>query len=277
VSYDSATGQFTLPDEHAAVLADDLSPLFLGGAFQLAFGYAHSARHVEDAFRSGAGLTYDHQDPDVFAGIERFYLPAYTANLTTTWIPALTGMPDKLRAGARIADVGCGHGVSTLLLAQTYPNCEVFGFDYHAGSITRAQERARESGLGDKVRFEVAGASEFPGRYDLILLLDCLHDMGDPETACRHILGALEPDGILLLVEPLAGDNLVDNLTPLGRAYYAASTLNCVPTSLSQPHGLALGAQAGESRLRDIVTRAGFTRFRRAIEAPFNLVIEARP
>lgn len=277
VSYDSGTGCFTLPDEHAAVLADELSPLFLAGAFQLAFGYAHSARHVEGAFRSGEGMAYDHQDPDVFTGVARFYLPAYTANLTTTWIPALTGMPDKLQAGARIADVGCGHGVSTLLLAQTYPACTVVGFDYHAGSITRAQERARTAGLADTVRFEVAGASEFPGRYDLILLLDCLHDMGDPEAACRHIRTALEPDGTLLLVEPLAGDRLADNLTPLGRAYYAASTLNCVPTSLSQPRGLALGAQAGEARLRDIVTRAGFSRFRRAIEAPFNLVIEARP
>lgn len=175
----------------------------------------------------------------------RFYLPAYTANLTTTWIPALTGMPDKLQAGARIADVGCGHGISTLLLAQTYPACTVVGFDYHAGSITRAQERAHTAGLADTVRFEVAGASEFPGRYDLILLLDCLHDMGDPEAACRHIRTALKPDGTLLLVEPLAGDRLADNLTPLGRAYYAASTLNCVPTSLSQPRGLALGAQAG--------------------------------
>jgi SAM-dependent methyltransferase len=277
VTYDSATGRFALPDEHAAVLADELSPLFLAGAFQLALGYAHSARHVMDAFRAGEGMAYDHQDPDVFTGVERFYLPAYTANLTSTWLPALADVPEKLQAGARIADVGCGHGVSTLLLAHTYPACEVVGFDYHAGSITRAQERARAAGVADTVRFEVAGASEFSGRYDLILLLDCLHDMGDPEAACRHIRAALEPDGTLLLVEPLAGDRLADNLTPLGRAYYAASTLNCVPTSLSQPRGLALGAQAGEARLRDIVTRAGFSRFRRAIEAPFNLVIEARP
>jgi SAM-dependent methyltransferase len=277
VLYDSATNRFTLPDEHAAVLADESSPVFLAGAFQLAFGYAHSARHVMRAFQTGEGLTYDRQDPDVFTGVARFYLPAYTANLTSTWIPALTGVPEKLQAGARIADVGCGHGVSTLLLAQTYPACEVVGFDYHTGSITRAQERARAAGMADTVRFEVAGASEFSGRYDLILLLDCLHDMGDPEAACRHIRAALEPDGTLLLVEPLAGDRLADNLTPLGRAYYAASTLNCVPTSLSQPRGLALGAQAGEARLRDIATRAGFSRFRRAIEAPFNLVIEARP
>ena len=174
--------------------------------------------------------------------------------------------------------MGCGHGVSTLLLAQAYPACEVVGFDYHAGSIERARERARAAGLGDdRVRFEVASATTFPGRYDLVLLLDCLHDMGDPEAACRHIRAALEPDGTLLIVDPLAGDRLEDNLTPLGRAYYAASTLNCVPTSLSQPGGLALGAQAGEARLRDVVTRAGLSRFRRAVEAPFNLVIEARP
>ena len=277
VTYDSATGRFALPDKHAAVLADEMSTMFLGGAFQLAFGYAHSARHVQQAFRTGKGVAYDHQDQDVFAGVERFYLPAYTANLTTAWIPALPGVPEKLLAGARIADVGCGHGVSTLLLAQTYPACEVVGFDYHAGSIKRAQERALAAGLTDRARFEVASATEFPGCYDLVLLLDCLHDMGDPTAACRHIRTALDPDGTLLVVDPLAGDRLEDNLTPLGRAYYAASTLNCVPTALSQPGGLALGAQAGEARLREVVTRAGFSRFRRAVEAPFNLVIEAKP
>jgi SAM-dependent methyltransferase len=277
VAYDEATGRFSLPEEHAAVLADETSPTFMGGAFQLAQGYAHTARHVQEAFRTGDGLPYDHQHPDVYMGVERFYLPAYTANLTTSWIPALAGMKEKLAAGARIADVGCGHGVSTLLLARAYPRCEVAGFDYHAGSISRARVRARDAGLAEQVRFEVASATEFPGRYDLILLLDCLHDMGDPEAACRHIRAALAPEGALLLVEPLAGDRLADNLTPLGRAYYAASTLNCVPTSLSQPKGLALGAQAGEARLREVVTRAGFSRFRRALEAPFNLVIEARP
>jgi SAM-dependent methyltransferase len=269
--------RFALPDEHAAVLADELSPMCLAGAFQLAFGYTHSARHVLDAFRTGGGVAYDHQDQDVFTGVERFYLPAYTANLTSTWIPALSGVPEKLQAGARVADVGCGHGVSTLLLAQTYPASEIVGFDYHSGSIKRAQERARAAGLADVVRFEVASATEFAGRYDLILLLDCLHDMGDPEAACRHIHAALEPNGTLLIVDPLAGDRLEENLTPLGRAYYAASTLNCVPTSLSQPGGLALGAQAGEARMREIVARAGFRKFRRAVEAPFNLVIEAKP
>jgi SAM-dependent methyltransferase len=277
VSYDDASGRFWLPDEHAAVLADELDPGFMAGAFQLAFGYAHTARHIEHAFRSGEGLAYDHQDPDVYTGVERFYLPAYTANLTTTWIPALAGVANKLEAGARIADVGCGHGVSTLLLAKAYPRCEVAGFDYHPGSIARARERARSAGMDGRVRFDVASAAQFPGRYDLVLLLDCLHDMGDPGAACRRIYEALEPEGTLLLVEPLAGDRLADNLTPLGRAYYAASTLNCVPTSLSQPGALALGAQAGEARLRDVVTRAGFTRFRRAVDAPFNLVIEARP
>jgi SAM-dependent methyltransferase len=278
VRYDGRDGgRFALPDEHAAVLADETSPMFLGGAFQLAFGYAHSARHVQEAFRTGEGVAYDHQDPDVFSGVERFYLPAYTANLTTAWIPALAGVPEKLQAGARIADVGCGHGVSTLLLAQAYPACQVVGFDSHAGSIERARERANAAGIADRVRFEVASATEFPGRHDLVLLLDCLHDMGDPEAACRHIRAALDPDGTLLIVDPLAGDRLEDNLTPLGRAYYAASTLNCVPTSLSQPGGRALGAQAGEARLRDVVMHAGFSRFQRAVEAPFNLVIEAKP
>lgn len=277
VQYDRETGRFTLPDEHAEVLADEASPMFMGGAFQLAFGYTHSARHVLEVFRSGSGLPYEHQDMDVFAGVERFYLPAYTASLTTTWIPALAGVSERLAAGARIADVGCGHGVSTLLLARAYPACEVVGIDYHAGSIERAKERARAAGLADRVRFEVATACELSGRHDLILLLDCLHDMGDPEAACRHLRAALEPAGTLLVVEPFAGDTLEENLTPLGRAYYAASTLNCVPTSLSQPHGLALGAQAGEARLREIMTRAGFRRIRRAVDAPYNLVLEANP
>lgn len=254
-----------------------MSLMFLGGAFQLAFGYTHSARHVLDAFRTGDGMPYDHQDQDVFTGVERFYLPVYAASLTTAWIPALTGVPEKLQAGARIADVGCGRGVSTLLLAQTYPACEVVGFNYHAGSINRARERARAAGLSDRARFDIARATEFTGRYDLVLLLDCLHDMGDPEAACRHIRAALDPDGTLLIVDPLAGDRLEDDLTPLERAYYAASTLNCVPTSLSQPGELALGAQAGEARLREVVVRSGFSHFRRAVEAPFNLVIEARP
>jgi SAM-dependent methyltransferase len=214
----------------------------------------------------------------VFDGCERFFRPGYAANLVSSWIPALDGVEEKLKAGAVVADVGCGHGASTILMAQAYPKSRFVGFDYHADSIFQAHERAREAGLSDRVVFEVASASDFNGRYfDLVTTFDCLHDMGDPVGAARHVRETLESDGTWLIVEPFAGDRVEDNLNPVGRVYYAASTMLCTPASLSQEVGLALGAQAGEARLRDVVTSGGFSRFRRAAETPFNMVLEARP
>jgi SAM-dependent methyltransferase len=214
---------------------------------------------------------------DLFEGTERFFRTGYNAHLVAEWIPALDGVEDKLRAGIRVADVGCGLGASTILMAKAFPASQFVGFDYHEESIEAARQRAADAGMSDRVRFEVAPASGFTGTYDFVTMFDCLHDMGDPVGAARHALGALESDGTWLIVEPFAGDRVEDNLNPVGRVYYGASTLVCTPASLSQEVGLGLGAQAGEARLRDVVTAGGFTRFRRATETPFNIVLEARP
>jgi SAM-dependent methyltransferase len=278
VTYDPDGERYELPAEHAFVLADEDSPAFLPGAFELMTAAVRDEPHVTESFRHGAGLGWHEHSHGVFSGCERFFRPGYQANLVASWIPALDGVQDKLRAGARVADVGCGHGASTLILAEVFPTSELVGFDYHEGSIAQANERAREAGVADRVRFEVAPAGAYPGDgYDLVATFDCLHDMGDPVGAARHVHSTLAPDGTWLIVEPFAGDRVEDNLTPVGRIYYAASTLLCTPASLSQDVGLALGAQAGEARLRDVVTAGGFTRFRRAAETPFNLVLEARP
>jgi SAM-dependent methyltransferase len=278
VDYDPETNRYTLPDEHAFVLADEGSPFFLPGAFELLAAAVRDEPHVRDAFRHGGGLGWHEHSHGVFDGCERFFRPGYQHHLVQSWIPALDGVDAKLRAGARVADVGCGHGASTLILAQAYPESTFVGFDYHEGSIAAAAQRAREAGLQERVRFEVASSADYPGgHYDLVATFDCLHDMGDPVGAARHVLSTLAPDGTWLIVEPFANDRVEDNLNPVGRIYYAASTLLCTPASLSQDVGLALGAQAGEARLRDVVTAGGFTRFRRATETPFNLVLEARP
>jgi SAM-dependent methyltransferase len=277
VEYDAAAQRYTLPAEHAFVLADDTSPYFLPGAFELMAAGVRDEPKITEAFRSGSGVGWHEHSHGVFDGCERFFRPGYVANLVGAWLPALDGVHEKLQAGARVADVGCGHGASTLLMAEAYPSSRFTGFDYHAGSIERARERAADAGLAN-VGFEIAPAAGFAGSgYDLVTMFDCLHDMGDPVGAARHVRASLAPDGTWMIVEPFANDRVEDNLNPVGRIYYAASTLLCTPASLSQEVGLALGAQAGEARLSDVVTAAGFTQVRRAAETPFNIVLEARP
>ena len=288
VEYDPAEGRYTLPAEQAMALTDEDSPAYLPGFFQVAVGSVLDSPRITEAARSGAGVGWHEHSHDVFDGCERFFRPGYNANLVPSWLPALEGVLEKLEGGARVADVGCGHGASTILMATTFPRSTFAGFDYHAGSIETARERAKEAGLAERIgkypltvqhiRFETASASAFPGAgYDLVTMFDCLHDMGDPVGAARHVRSSLAPDGTWMIVEPAAGDRVEDNLNPVGRAYYAFSTLLCTPSSLAQEVGLALGAQAGEARIRDVVTAGGFTRFRRAAETPFNIVYEARP
>jgi SAM-dependent methyltransferase len=277
VTYDPDGGRYHLDDEQAFALADEQSPAFVPGAFQLACASVRDEPAITEAFRSGAGVGWHEHNPDVFDGCERFFRPGYAANLVSAWIPALDGVEAKLAAGARVADVGCGHGSSTVLMAQAWPASTFIGFDYHPGSIEQARKRAADAGVADRCRFEVASAKDFPGAgYDLVCTFDSLHDMGDPVGGAGHVLGSLAADGTWLIVEPAAGDRVEDNLNPVGRAYYGFSTLLCVPNSLSQEVGTALGAQAGEARLRHVVTSAGYSRFRRAAETPFNHVYEAR-
>jgi SAM-dependent methyltransferase len=278
VEYDADTALFHLTPEQSACLADRESPTFLPGAFYIAASCVRDEPKITERFRTGEGLGWHEHDGDLFCGTELFFRPGYVANLVPSWLPALEGVEDKLRAGARVADIGCGHGASTLVMARHYPNSEFVGFDYHEASIEAARSAADRAGLGDRVRFEVASAKDFPGTgYDLVCVFDALHDMGDPVGASRHVLESLGEDGTWLIVEPMAGDRTEDNLNPVGRIFYSASTMICTPSSRAQEVGLALGAQAGEARLRAVVTEAGFTRFRRATETPFNLVLEARP
>jgi SAM-dependent methyltransferase len=278
VTYDPTSGRFWLSEEQEFALAHEDNPVYLPGAFQVMVAAVKDEPQVTDAFRSGTGVGWHEHDPELFAGTERFFRPGYAANLVSQWIPALDGVQAKLEAGATVADVGCGHGASTILMAQAWPKSTFVGFDYHQPSIERAREAAAKAGVAERCRFEVARADAYPGAgYDLVAVFDALHDMGDPVGAAAHIRQSLGSDGTFLLVEPYANDQLEDNLTPVGRAYYAASTLLCVPHSLSEPVGLALGAQAGEQRLHEVATAAGFTRFRRAAETPFNLIYEARP
>ena len=264
--------------EQAFVLANPDGVVFAPGAFELALGTLQAEPQIADAFVSGAGMGWHEHDEAVFSGCERFFRPGYIGNLVPSWIPSLEGVEAKLTAGARVADVGCGHGASTILLAITYPNSTFTGFDYHAGSIDKARKRASDAGVADRVTFEVASAQTFPGTgYDLVATFDCLHDMGDPVGAARHIRESLASDGTWLIVEPAAGGSVSDNLNPVGRVYYGFSTFLCVPNALSQPGGYALGAQAGAAAIRDVVTEGGFTRFRQSEATPFNLVYEGRP
>jgi SAM-dependent methyltransferase len=278
VEYDPDSGRYTLPPEQAMALTDPDSPAYLPGAFQLALGTMADSPKIVEVARSGAGFGWHEHVHDVHEGCERFFRPGYNANLIAGWLPALDGVVAKLERGALVADVGCGHGASTILMAQAFPNSTFAGSDYHAGSIETARRHAQEAGVADRVRFETAPAAGYGGTgYDLVTTFDCLHDMGDPAGAARHVHGTLKPGGTWMIVEPFAGDRVEENLNPVGRTFYSFSTLLCTPASLSQDVGLALGAQAGEARIRDVVTAGGFTRFRRAAETPFNLVFEARP
>ena len=278
VEYDPASGTYTLPPEQTMALTDQQSPAYLPGFFQLALGSVIDSPRITDAARSGEGVGWHEHGHDVFDGCERFFRPGYNANLLPAWLPSLDGVVEKLEAGGRVADIGCGHGSSTILMAQAFPNSTFVGSDYHEGSIETARERAKEAGVDDRVTFEHAPAASYPGKgYDLVTMFDCLHDMGDPVGAARHVRETLAADGTWMIVEPMAGDRVEDNLNPVGRAYYGFSTFLCTPASLSQEVGLALGAQAGEARIGDVVSAGGFTRFRRASETPFNLVFEARP
>jgi SAM-dependent methyltransferase len=278
VSYDPDSGRYLLPPEQTIALTDPDSPAYLPGFFQLALGSVTDSPNIVDAARTGAGFGWHQHGSDVHEGCERFFRPGYNANLVAAWLPALDGVVEKLERGALVADVGCGHGSSTVLMAQQFPNSVFVGSDYHAGSIETARRRAQDAGVADRVRFEIAPAAGYTGvEYDLVTMFDCLHDMGDPAGAARHVHGTLKPDGTWMIVEPMAADRVEGNLNPVGRAYYSFSTLLCTPASLSQEVGLALGAQAGEARIGDVVGTAGFSRFRRAAETPFNLVYEARP
>jgi 2-polyprenyl-3-methyl-5-hydroxy-6-metoxy-1,4-benzoquinol methylase len=278
VEYDAETGRYSLTPEQAFALTDPDGAVYAPGAFQLALGTLRAEPKVTEAFRTGAGLGWHEHDDEVFVGCERFFRPGYIANLTDGWLPALDGVTDRLRAGARVADIGTGHGASTILMAQAFPESTFTGSDYHEESILEARKRAADAGLGDRVSFDVASAQTFGGGpYDLVTSFDCLHDMGDPVGAARHVLEQLAPDGTWMVVEPRAEDTVAGNLNPVGRVYYSFSTFLCVPSALSQDGGYSLGSQAGEAAIGRLVRDAGFGSFRRVAETPFNLVYEARP
>ena len=277
VSYEADTGRYFMTPEQAFALADESSPAYLPGAFLLATAAVKSTPKIEEAFRTGGGFGWHEHDSGLFEGTEKFFRPNYVGNLVSSWIPSLRGVEEKLKRGAKVADVGCGHGASTILMAQAYPKSTFIGFDYHGPSIDAARKAAVKAGVSDRVTFEQAAAKQYPGSgYDLVAVFDCLHDMGDPVGAATHVLRSLAKDGTWMIVEPYANEAVQDNLNPVGRVFYSASTLICTPASRSQEVGLALGAQAGETKISDVVKRGGFTQFRRATQTPFNLVFEAK-
>ncbi len=278
VEYDADTDTYSMTEEQVFALANPDGGVYAPGAFVLALGALKANDRITAAFKSGDGVGWHEHDDDVFVGCEQFFRPGYIANLVPAWLPALDGVVDKLRAGGKGADIGCGIGASTVLLGQEYPESRFAGSDYHERSIELARKRAADAGVADRVQFEVAAAAVFSGSdYDLVTTFDCLHDMGDPLSAARRIRAALAADGTWMVVEPAATDTVNGNLNPVGRIYYNFSTQLCVPNALSQTGGYALGAQAGEAAIRRVVTDAGFTRFRRATETPFNIVYEVRP
>jgi 2-polyprenyl-3-methyl-5-hydroxy-6-metoxy-1,4-benzoquinol methylase len=277
VDYDAGSDTYSLNEVQTLAFADDTSPAHFLGGFQCARAMFKDLDTVANAFKTGKGVGWHEHDPELFCGTERFFRTGYNANLVSSWLPALDGVVAKLTKGAAVADVGCGHGASAVIMAKTYPASKVSGFDYHAPSIEAATRRASDAGVGDRVRFQTASAKDFPGEYDLVCIFDALHDMGDPVGVAAHIKSRLKPDGTWLLVEPFAGDTVAANLNPIGRVFYSASTMICTPASRSQEVGLALGAQAGPKRLEEVCRKAGFTRFRIATQTPFNLVLEVRP
>jgi 2-polyprenyl-3-methyl-5-hydroxy-6-metoxy-1,4-benzoquinol methylase len=278
VEYDPESARFSLSPEQRVALADETSPFCLLGGFESITAAVRSEPRIAERFRTGEGYAYGEHDARLFEGTERFFGAGYSALLVAAWIPALDGVDATLRAGGRVADVGCGHGVATIVMARAFPASTFVGYDSHAPSIARASELAAQAGVSDRVRFEVATATDFPGEgYDLMAHFDCLHDLGDPLGAARRVRSALSPDGAWLIVEPHARDRLEDNFNPIGRLFYGTSTLICTPHALSEGDGSALGGQAGEARIRAIAEAAGFRHFRRAAETPFNLVFEARP
>ena len=276
VDYDKDTGRYSLAPEQAVALTDDNSPFYIGGGFYVIKAMTNAVSRIEDSFKNGGGLLWGDNDPDLFVGTERFFRPGYAAHLIASWIPSLTGVEAKLKTGAKVADVGCGHGSSAIIMAQAYPNSRFWGFDNHPKSIETARERAKDAGVSDRVTFEVANASDFPDKqYDMIAFFDCLHDMGDPVGACKRASEALAPDGSVLIVEPMAGNTVEENFNIIGRTFSGASTLCCTANSMALG-GAALGAVATEDAIREKVLAGGFTQFRRATETPFNRIFEVR-
>ncbi|HEY3579874.1 MAG TPA: methyltransferase domain-containing protein [Pyrinomonadaceae bacterium] len=276
VEYDAASGRYSLSPEQAVALTDEQSPFFVGGGFYLVKAMSQAVERIEGYFRNGGGMLWGEHHPDLFVGTERFFRPGYSAHLVGSWIPSLDGVEEKLKAGAKVADIGCGHGASTIIMAKSYPNSEFWGFDNHESSIEHAKKAAEDAGVADRVHFEVASAQTLPDKqFDLVTFFDCLHDMGDPVGACRRATEVLNADGKALIVEPMAGNNVEENFNIIGRTFAGASTLCCTSNSLAQ-NGPALGAVATEDAIRDVVLTGGFKEFRRATETPFNRIFEAK-
>jgi len=276
VDYDAANGRYSLTPEQAVALTEEQSPFYVGGGFFVIKAMTQAVERIESYFRDGGGMLWGEHHPDLFIGTERFFRPGYTAHLVSTWIPSLVGVEEKLKAGAKVADVGCGHGASTIIMAKAYPNSEFWAFDNHEASVEYAKRAVQDAGVGDRVHVEVANAQTIPdNQYDLVAFFDCLHDMGDPVGACRRAAEVLKADGTALIVEPMAGNNVEENFNPIGRTFAGASTLCCTSNSLAQ-NGPALGAVASEDALREVVLAGGFKTFRRATETPFNRIFEAR-
>jgi ubiquinone/menaquinone biosynthesis C-methylase UbiE len=277
INYNAGDQTFSMTPEQGAVFGNAKSPVFMTGAFYAITSVYHDAPKIEEAFKTGEGVSWGDHNSCLFCGTEKFFSPSYEGNLINGWLPSLNGVVEKLEQGAKVADIGCGHAASTIIMAKALPKSTFIGYDFHDKSIEQAKERAKTAGVSN-ISFEVATAKNFPGEnYDLVTFFDCLHDMGDPVGACAHVKNALKPNGTCMIVEPFANDSLEDNLNPVGRAFYAFSTTLCVPCSLNQEVGRSLGAQAGEKRLKETIQSGGFSQFRRATETPFNLILEARP